>query len=101
MRRQEGETFAGHLSLDFFVEDADPDRLHQDPDAHVTLYPIVCSPGLIQRVCYSMAPPIMADAGPSLLDKSSGPVQNASTATNGVSNTDTIVVPRCPSIRYF
>lgn len=105
-----GESFTGHLSFDFFVEDAQLTDLYTNPEAEITLYPIECNPRAHTAVALFNGTPAMADAYLSLLDSSSLSTSSSSSSSyvevaanrngNGTTN-DHIVTPAHLSTRYF
>ena len=79
-----GETFSGHLSFDFFVEEGDAGE-------HVKLYPIESNPRAHTAVILFEQTPEMADAYLSIFDKSS-------TKNN---DTSAPVFPRAAAYSYY
>jgi hypothetical protein len=78
-----GETFTGHLSFDFLVED------HADGD-DVVLYPIECNPRAHTAVVLFDQTPEMADAYLSVFDEAISDY-----------NKSTPVYPRAPTPSYY
>ena len=96
-----GDSFTGHLSFDFLVEDAELDRLQDNPDANITLYPIECNPRAHTAVALFNGTPGMASAYLTLLDPSSSIRSTYAEATaNGTVN-EHIVAPRYLDVRYY
>ncbi|KAK5088180.1 hypothetical protein LTS08_004761 [Lithohypha guttulata] len=96
-----GNSFTGHLSFDFLVEDAELDLLQTDPNTEINLYPIECNPRAHTAVALFAHTTSMADAYLSLLDESvNEPSSYAEAAANGTLN-ENIVYPRYPFGRYY
>ncbi|KAJ9654827.1 hypothetical protein H2198_006182 [Neophaeococcomyces mojaviensis] len=93
-----GESFTGHLSFDFLVEQQELDCLNNNPDAKLTLYPIECNPRAHTAVALFNGTTAMADAYLTLLD--SRPAPRADSKMNGTT-TETIVTPRDLKTRYY
>lgn len=86
--RDGGETFTGHLSFDFLVED----------EENVVLYPIECNPRAHTAVVLFDRTPEMADAYLSVFD-----AQGTSAVKTASENwrAKTPVVPRAPTPAYY
>lgn len=91
-----GETFTGHCSFDFLVEDTDLARL-DEPGFEPTLYPIECNPRAHTAVALFNGTSGMADAYLTLLDDK--PATYAETAANGTLAAH-IVTPKLEN-RYY
>lgn len=88
-----GDTFTGHLSFDFLVEDKND----------IKLYPIECNPRAHTAVVLFEQNPEMADAYLSILSPSTpSSTRKAVTASNSKSTApSTPVSPRTPTPSYF
>jgi hypothetical protein len=82
-----GETFTGHLSFDFLVEDNED---NVNPDRDVVLYPIECNPRAHTAVVLFDQTPEMAAAYLSIFD---GAISDY--------NKSTPVYPRAPTKSYY
>lgn len=99
--KEGGESFTGHLSFDFLVEDAELDALRSDQSAKINLYPIECNPRAHTAVALFRDTPAMVDAYLSLLDNGSEkPHSYAEATANGTLN-EHIVIPKHPFDRYY
>jgi hypothetical protein len=81
-----GETFTGHLSFDFLVENEDNDKIDND----VVLYPIECNPRAHTAVVLFDRTPEMANAYLSIFDDAISDY-----------NKSTPVYPRAPTKSYY
>lgn len=96
-----GESFTGHLSFDFLVEDADLSKLYEDPMAEITLYPIECNPRAHTAVALFNGTMGMADAYLSLLEGSSDhQLSYADAVANGTIN-EHVLFSSFPYRRYY
>ncbi|OQO08916.1 hypothetical protein B0A48_05806 [Cryoendolithus antarcticus] len=65
-----GESFTGHLSFDFLVDEAEAEAAARDPTKHVHLHPIECNPRAHTAVALLNDTPAMAEAYMTLLQPS-------------------------------
>lgn len=98
--KAEGETFTGHLSFDFLVEDAELNELRGNPNSHITLYPIECNPRAHTAVALFGGTTSMAKAYLSLLDNQPAEPSYAEAAANGTIHED-IVMPIDMETKYY
>lgn len=95
-----GETFTGHLSFDFLIEDAELQELERNPNAEITLYPIECNPRAHTAVALFSGTIAMAKAYLSLLDEKPAEPSYAEAAANGTIHED-IVNPIDVETKYY
>lgn len=105
--KSSGNSFTGHLSFDFMVQDEELANLYTDENAKVTLYPIECNPRAHTAVALFNGTLTMADAYLSLLDDSDVESSSDSSscayieATTNGSSTTLPITPLYPTVKYY